>query len=110
MRAWVTSEQYHESMEDGGSYREAKAAGGEAEATDLELQRRISKHGRSERRQWRNGESKAVVLVCRNMKGKAAIYRAERGEKANHSPRFTCPLLHITSPSSEDARYLWPCP
>ena len=26
MHAWVTSERYHESMEDGGGYREAKAA------------------------------------------------------------------------------------
>ena len=26
MRAWVTSERYHESMEDRGSYGEAKAA------------------------------------------------------------------------------------
>lgn len=30
-----------------------------------------------------------MVLVCRNMKGEAAIYRMERGKKANHPPRLT---------------------
>ena len=80
----------------------SKGGGGEAEATDLGLWRWISKHGTSEWRQQRNREGKAIVLVCRNMKGEAAIYRTEQGEKANHSPRFTRPLHRVTSPPSED--------
>ena len=43
-----------------------------------------------------------MVLVCRNVKGEAAIYRMEWGEKANHSPRFTHPLRRVTSPPFED--------
>ena len=50
--------------------RRSKGGGGEAKATYLGLQQRISKHGRSERRRRRNEEGKAVVLVCRNMKGR----------------------------------------
>ena len=95
MHAWVTSERYHESMEDEGG-------GGGAEATDLELRRWITKHGRSEQRWRRNREGKAIVLVCRNAKGEAAIYKAERGEKANRPPRFTHSLHHVMSPPSED--------
>ena len=36
------------------------------------------------------------------MKGEAAIYKAEQGKKANHPPRFMCPLHHIMSPPSKD--------
>ena len=79
-----------------------KSSGVEAEATALGLRWWISKHGRSERRRRRNKEGKAMVLVCRNMKGEAAIYRTERGEKANRPPRFTRPLRRIMSPPSED--------
>ena len=43
-----------------------------------------------------------MVLVCINVKGEAAIYRIEWGDKANGSPRFTHPLCHVTSPPSED--------
>jgi len=43
-----------------------------------------------------------MVLVCKNMKGEAAIYRTEWGEKANRPPRFTHPLRHVTSPPSKD--------
>ena len=43
-----------------------------------------------------------MVLVCKNMKGEAAIYKAEQGEKANHPPRFTRPLRRVTSSPSED--------
>ena len=43
-----------------------------------------------------------MVLVCRNVKGEAAIYRMERGEKANRSPRFMRSLRRVTSPPSED--------
>ena len=85
--------------------RRSKDGGGEAEAIDLGLWQWISKHGRSERRRRRNGEGKAVVLVCRNMKGEAAIYKIEQGEKANHLPRFTCPLRRVTSPPSEDCAH-----
>ena len=73
-----------------------------AEAIDLGLRRCISKHGRFEWQRRRNGEGKVVVLVCRNMKGEAAIYRTERGEKANRLPRFTRPLRRVMSPPSED--------
>ena len=69
---------------------------------DLGLWRWISKHSRSKRWRQRNGEGKAVLLVCRNAKGEAAIYRAERGEKVKHLPRFTRPLRHVTSPPSKD--------
>ena len=51
----------------------SKGGDGEAEAIDLGLRRWISKHGRSERWWRRNGEGKTVVLVCRNVKGEAAI-------------------------------------
>ena len=80
----------------------SKGGGGEAEAIDLGLRRWISKHGRSKWWWQRNGEGKAMVFVCRNMKGEAAIYRMERGEKANRSPRFMRPLRHITSPLSKN--------
>ena len=80
----------------------SKGDGGEAKAIDLGLQRRISEHDRSKWRRWRNGEDKAMVLVCRNVKGEAAIYRMERGEKANCLPRFTRPLRPVTSPPFED--------
>ena len=43
-----------------------------------------------------------MVLVCRDIKGKAAIYKAERGEKANRPARFMSPLHHVTSPPFED--------
>ena len=43
-----------------------------------------------------------MVLVYRNVKGEAAIYKAEWGEKANRLPRFTRPLRHVTSPPFED--------
>ena len=69
---------------------------------DLGLRRRISKHGILERQRRRNREGKAIVLLCRNAKGEAAIYRVERGKKVNHPPRFTCPLCRITSPPSKD--------
>jgi len=69
---------------------------------DLGLRRRISKHGILERRRRRNREGKAIVLLCRNAKGEAAIYRVERDEKANRPPRFARPLRRITSPPSED--------
>ena len=81
---------------------EKQRHGGEVEATDLGLRRWISKHGRSERRRQRNREGKAVVLVCRNMKGEAAIYRIERGEKVNFSASIHAPLCCVTSPPSED--------
>jgi len=99
MRAWVTIEWYHESMEDGGGCGEAKAA---VEKRKLGLLRRISKHDRSKLRWRRNGEGKAMVLVCRNVKGEATIYRTERGEKANRPPRFMCPLRYVTSPPFKD--------
>ena len=83
----------------------SKGGCGEAEATDLGLRRQISKHGRSERRRRRNGDGKAMVLVCKNMKGEAATYRTERGEKANHPPRFTRSLRRVTSPPSEDCAH-----
>ena len=52
---------------------------------------------------WRrNREGKVVVLECRDIKGKATIYKAEQGEKANHPPRFKRPLRHDTTPLSED--------
>ena len=79
-----------------------KSSGVEAEATDLGLRWRISKHNRSEWRRRRNKEGKAVVLVCRNEKGEATIYRTERGEKVNRPPRFTRALCRITSPPFED--------
>ena len=43
-----------------------------------------------------------MVLVCRNVKGEAAIYRTEQGEKVNYPPRFMRQLRCITSPPSED--------
>ena len=43
-----------------------------------------------------------MVLVYRNMKGEAAIFRMEQGEKANHLQRFTRPLRRIMSPPFED--------
>ena len=43
-----------------------------------------------------------MVLVCGDVKGEVAIYRTERGEKANRLPRFTRPLRRVTSPPSED--------
>ena len=55
--------------------RRSKGGSGEAEAIDLGRRLRISKHDRSERRRRTNGEGKAMVLVCRNMKGETAIYR-----------------------------------
>ena len=82
--------------------RRSKAGGGEAEAINLGLRRQISKHGRSKRQRWRNREGKAMVLVCRNMKGEATIYRIERGDKANSPPRFMRLLRHVTSPPSKD--------
>ena len=69
---------------------------------DLGLRRRISKHGILERRRRRNREGKAIVLLCRNAKGEAAIYRVEQDEKANHPPRFTRPLRRVMTPPSED--------
>ena len=95
MHAWVTLERYHKSMEEGCSSREV-------EAIDLGLRRWISSHGRSEWRRWRNREGKVAVLLCRDMKGKASIYKAERGEKENRSPRFTHPLRHDMTPPSKD--------
>ena len=82
--------------------RRSKGGGGEAETIDLGLRRWISKHDRSKRWRRRNGEGKAMVLVCRNMKGEAAIYRMERGEKANCPPRFTRSLRRVMSPPSKD--------
>ena len=69
---------------------------------DLGLRRRISKHGILERQRRRNREGKAIVLLCRNAKGEAAIYRVEQDEKANRPPRFMCPLRRVTSTPSED--------
>ena len=48
---------------------------------DLGLRRRISKHGRSERRRWRNGEGKAMILVCRNVKGKPLFIGRSRARR-----------------------------
>ena len=76
------------------------------EATNLGLWWQISKHAISEWRWWRNEEGKVVVLVCRNVKGEAAIYRMEWGEKANRPPRFTRPLRCVTSPLSKDRAHI----
>ena len=85
--------------------RRSKGGGRGAEATDLLLQRWISKHGRSKWRRRRNKEGKVVVLVCRNTKGEAAIYRAEQDEKVNRPPRLMRPLCHVTSSPSEDCAH-----
>ena len=68
---------------------------------DLGLRRCLSKQGRSEWQRQRNGEGKAVVLLCKNIKGDAAIYRTVQGKKANRSPRFTRSLHCVMSPPSK---------
>ena len=54
----------------------------------------------------RNREGKVAVLVCKDIKAKAAICKAKRGENVNRLPRFTRPLRHDKTPPSEDRAHV----